>query len=405
MNQLVPLSANKHAKFSTAALINLLIPGLGNLATTGLGVANFVCLLIGFAATFQFGFKIKVAWFIVMAIKAYVDIYVSPSMVSKRHQEELKKLNAGQYAQSHDFASEMDHAPHHKPSSTSGRAGDHAGSIDHEGAYDHPGSYAGSLNHAGAGEHPEHAPRHAWNAADHMRHEHSTGSGVPPASTPDHHESHPHPHPQTHTSTDAVTAAEDYFNVNLPKAHVNHPHPVVHENHEAQHHSLLPYQPLQLDHSVHPSGADPSEHSQSSHQLLHAENPLHPDESRLEQHDPNHADEQGEFGFITDIYADEECDTETSLSPLEDGLIHQLGEPAAEAHTHSLTPLETGGSPLPQASHQLKQVDYGNPEHGSPAPVQAHKKREQLCPTCQKPREHRRPVCPACGTHFEDENP
>jgi hypothetical protein len=108
-------------------------------------------------------------------------------------------------------------------------------------------------------------------------------------------------------------------------------------------------------------------------------------------------------GVIFDIYGEEEDDENAvHLSPLDDGLFHAVGSDAASAAggvTAQSDSLHAGS--LHESSHHLKPVDYGDSEgglahHGGAA------KRVQLCPNCQNPREHNRPTCPTCGTHFDE---
>src|SRR5262249_10445910 len=126
-------------------------------------------------------------------------------------------------------------------------------------------------------------------------------------------------------------------------------------------------------------------------------------------HLPTHhlpASDNTEEPVIYDIYGeDEDDDNYPTTSPLEDDRFHLLNpqlSPASDAASPSAQPQpQSGEINHPPHNHQLKQVTSGA-DPSSPQPLQPHKKHVQLCPTCQRPREHHRPTCPACGTHFEE---
>ena len=388
MNELMNLTSS-HARFALAVVANLFIPGLGNLAA-GLKVGNFLCLLIGICAWAFFDYKIRIAWCIAVTVKAYVDIYVEPDAISRRHRDELKKRQGHQIdsdqSASHHAVSQRnsDHAPAHtytnqsKDSDHIGNSHAHADSSFHQQsagrASDRPQEIHGhdfSMNQEQVHEPEHHASRPHYDPYAHHKSEGSHNELVQQEPVA-HHQSDKQDHLNSPghrpaSDRDAMKEAEDYIQQNIPTAHVNHPKPVDHSHDlHREHPALLPYQAPHAEHSEH----HPVESGEHHKLHLQSENPLHVEMSNQET-----LAQSGEFGMISDIYGEEDDDSEAVLSPLADGVVHKFGE----------TPAEPAAAESPHA------------------PV-VRKKRVELCPTCQKPREHKRPTCPACGTHFEEES-
>jgi len=158
-------------------------------------------------------------------------------------------------------------------------------------------------------------------------------------------------------------------------------------------------------HQVEPGAVE--SHSQHS-SLMHADGPFG---AGIVQHaSERKADSETDGGVIYDIYGEEDDDENAvHLSPLDDGLFHAVGDAAAPGLSALSSKSEGNGQSEDHGSgashesaHHLKPVDYGDSEGGLAHDGAAAAKRQQLCPNCQNPREHNRPTCPTCGTHFDE---
>ncbi len=172
-----------------------------------------------------------------------------------------------------------------------------------------------------------------------------------------------------------------------------------------EHHSALVNQHNVVDSLMHSQGHDDAAQAGHSHHVLkseHADGPLPALEAEHSLSPSASSSDGDDAGVVFDIYGDGE-ETESTVSPFDDGFYHNIDgsphEAASAAGSPAASPVDSGDS---HSSH-LKQVTYGASEAPAAAGgnVSGHKK-VQLCLNCQRPREHNRPVCPTCGTHFEE---
>ncbi|MBX9686536.1 MAG: hypothetical protein K2X27_07525 [Candidatus Obscuribacterales bacterium] len=365
-------------KLFFALLLNCLIPGLGNFifVTRTLGTAIIFALSL-WAWTMN-NPRIILAWMLVMGIKAVIDIYVLPPLISKRQKEQLAKLNFAREqheaisqkdehhhlhpGESHSFGmpEDSDHIKAHQKSGELHVHSSDTNSHDYHPAYTKkPEQELLKLEIPGLeSEAPEHMKRPSWHQHDEEKHSH--GEAIP-----------------------------------LTMLHSNESHP--HSTEKADERKLLnqhePENPLTSQHH--------------EHKIIHPDSPLqNPHELReafIHENAGVTENEDSGFDGVYDIY--DEPDRENSIAA-DPQLFHKLGQ-SPEVSKNKEKPgteleLKIEHKAAEKSEHKLIQQNAlaASEEREIHAPGQ---RKQELCSNCGRPREQRRPSCPACGTKFETE--
>ena len=356
---------DNHKKFGLALLINILLPGLGNLLITR-SPANFLALFFSILALNSHDWRVILGWYLLMGVKSYIDVYVNPPAKeirkSSEHSPEFELETIGQGNREFHELRESDertfHASHDEvesyfeqnlpeaqvaqrqrspinPSTHShgGAVGLESGSRDS--SYEIKHHYANLHNEAsGAGTFSHGAPQPLQNLQPQPQAE-----KVHFAPVEEKHYSHGAPLPLNQAAKQSESEAESENSIRIPQPE----------------HSLPHKAPVPLN-AITALSRDGEEEIVESHHNTHV---LLNQQKSIEEvlGDSN----------IPDKGQTPQTDSEEELAPIMD-----LYEDS----------IVTESSPSP----------FGT----SPGPDKV-----ELCPTCQRPRSHNRPSCPACGTPFE----
>jgi hypothetical protein len=426
MTQLEPQERlSKAKKLAIVMLLNLFFPALGNLLLIGKTTGNFVCLLICLLALGWQDWRMVMAWSLFMNLRAVVDIYIMPAHIARKRGEQQPSYLKGRHEESafnYLSANEGTGCPSHQlKNGASEKVGqpDEAAAREHALEHDRrPGADHFQTLPTGEPEDSGGAPQ--GHGARHAAGEHDWSHGAPLPHSAHHTTGEPgHSHGAPLPLNALHTTGEHEHAHSTPLSLNSH-----HSTGEHEHSHGTP-QPLNACHSTGESlsnagnharnagsnqdaeAAGSSEHIVNQHEVI--DSLMHPvaatgeGRQRRVELAESHKAEESDGGVIYDIYdAEEEDGEESKLSPISDGLFHTVGTAPAPAAVSQAAVLleeaETG-----EHSHHLSPVNYGKSQSEENQPAREHKKHVQLCATCQREREHNRPTCPACGTHYDTE--
>ncbi len=381
MTEPAETQASMKMRILKIAVLNILVPGIGNIFLDSPRPLNILGFLLGIWATVH-GIGLWLTVSAIMTLKAYIDVWLEPQRAS-RYIADAATPEFGKQ-------SELSTHPHAVSDSVQNSAGGEFGFDRLAGVQDSDHLLRDhSKQHAGLASSPEQKSVHL------PEHEPSGHRVSDPAdayfeqSLPVAHVSHPHWHPQSHLDSDAEHlshgTAQPLTEHMEPKGSV----PGVHKsgspsfgNHDTQVSPHLSHGAAQSlsEFTQHNEKSHPHEHVEHPH-LVNANKPIEPLENHTAERNSSLSSEQGEFGTIYDIY-DDASSTADIASPVESGGKNEHVSSASEN----------------SAPHLLAVDQIGM------TGIQSGFKHVELCPTCQKPREGRRPSCPACGTHFDTDN-
>ncbi len=83
---------DNHSRLALVLLLNILIAGIGNLLLISRKPGNLICMLFAIFAWTTGDFRIVLAWYLLMGVKAYLDIYFADPMLKKRRMAKTNRL-------------------------------------------------------------------------------------------------------------------------------------------------------------------------------------------------------------------------------------------------------------------------------------------------------------------------
>jgi hypothetical protein len=397
---------NRHLRLTLVLLVNTFAPSLGNLIFVGFNLANLFAAAMSFFIWTKHNQEMLWVWYVLLGLRAFGDIYLLSNKKKPHGAAHLQQASPhGQHNVSHanekspmlEHLSSHSHSPYKAPD------------LNSHSSYSPPDLQSSPNAHSSSTQPPRqnnseaslHQPKdHAqhkvgWDPKFHLHdHDNQQAPTLKPL------ELNAKQHEQgSHRSL--AHSSDPLFHAESSAQSTEKQAPLSPEGNSSEsavlRSNVLESDVLESDvlesNVLESNVLDPDKHRH----LSHAEFPMAHKDEPAAQAAANTSDDES---VIYDLYGEEEAENESSISPLADGFYHDIhtGEDsssaAPEAHSSGTEPAHAS------SAHQLKSANSGLGDELS-LPIEHHKKQVQLCSNCQRPREHNRPKCPTCGTHFD----